>query len=566
VDLASAGGVLHAVALDADGDRDIDLAYLTNGGSLHLLENQGSRSHRGIEIVIRADEDGKQRPRERCNMHGVGSLIEVKSGDRYQARIVRGTKTLLGIGQQSAAEVVRVLWTNGIPNNILAVDPSATVFDQQNLGGSCPYLYTWDGEKFAFCTDCLWAAPIGLQFAQGTAAPTRAWEYLKIDGPLLKPRGDHYALRMTEELWEAAYFDAVQLMAIDHRPDIQVYTNEKVGPAELATFQVHVVQERRAPKSVRDQTGLAWDATVAQRDQRYTKSWHQGYHQGVTEDHWLEIDFGSDVRPEYLKLFLTGWLFPTCTSINVSMSENPLKPKQKPPSVWIPNERGEWIESIPYAGFPGGKTKTIAIDLANRFPADDYRIRLVCNMELCWDEVFFTDTAPVANADEFYRMTPLPLRKADLRYRGFSQLVPRPFNAPKEYRYDSVTKESIWPPMRGAFTRYGDVTALLREADDLQAVIGSGDEIAMEFEWAASPNPTWTRDFVLYNVGWDKDADLNTLHGQSVEPLPFRRMTKYPYAPDEDFPDTPEHRTFLREYQTRSMPVREFWNQVRDPK
>ena len=90
-----------------------------------------------------------------------------------------------------------------------------TIFDQQNLGGSCPYLYAWNGERFEFCTDCLWAAPIGLQFAQGVSAPTREWEYLKIDGDQVKARNGRYVLQITEELWEAAYFDAVQLMAVE---------------------------------------------------------------------------------------------------------------------------------------------------------------------------------------------------------------------------------------------------------------------------------------------------------------------------------------------------------------
>ncbi|MCA9179214.1 MAG: hypothetical protein KDB14_32355, partial [Planctomycetales bacterium] len=77
------------------------------------------------------------------------------------------------------------------------------------------------------------------------------------------------------------------------------------------------------------------------------------------------------------------------------------------------------------------------------------------------------------------------------------------------------------------------------------------------------PPAGWRRDFLLHCVGWDKDADLNTFHGQSVEPLPFRAMSRYPYAPDEDFPDTELHREYLRDYQTRSQSRREFWNVIK---
>jgi hypothetical protein len=40
--------------------------------------------------------------------------------------------------------------------------------------------------------------------------------------------------------------------------------------------------------------------------------------------------------------------------------------------------------------------------------------------------------------------------------------------------------------------------------------------------------PGWKRDFILYSTGWDKDADLNTLEGQSSLPLPFKEMRAYP--------------------------------------
>ncbi len=577
--LANSHDTQQVVSIDVDHDQDLDLICLDSQGKLQLLDNRGGNANQYLELVIRADEDGKQRPRERSNMHGVGSLVEVKSGVNYQSRIVRGTRTRFGLGPQTSADVVRIVWTNGIPNNVLDVSNKATVYDQQNLGGSCPYLYAWNGSRFEFCTDCLWAAPIGLQYAQGHAAPSREWEYLRIDGRALQPLDGEYVLQMTEELWEAAYFDSIQLLAVDHPPDVEIYTNEKVGPAEIAEFKVHVVRDRKFPARVVDPRGRDLSEIVTTRDGRFTKTWEQGLNQGLTDEHWLEIDFGSHADPNHLRLFLTGWLFPTSTSINVSMSENPLKPQLKPPAIWMPNSQGEWEEVIPYAGFPGGKTKTIAIDLSNKFLCNDYRIRLVSNMELCWDEVFFSDTPQAPQPDgveqsvsatadvtnSLYRIHQQPLRQADLHYRGFSKLVPQPYHAPKRFDYQQVSQMSIWPPMRGAFTRFGDVTKLISQPDDLQVVIGAGDEITLRFEATSLPLESgWVRDFVLYNVGWDKDADLNTIYGQSVEPLPFRAMQQYPYAPDQTFPDSRMHREFLETYQTRVQSKVDFWNQVRD--
>ncbi len=557
--------VRDAIALDTDRDGDEDLLCLSSDGQIRLIENSGGNTNQRVEVVIRADEDGQQRPRERCNMHGVGSLIELKAGSHYQSQIVRGTKTRFGLGQQSKVDVLRILWTNGIPNNVLDLKDQATVFDQQNLGGSCPYLYAWNGHEFAFVTDCLWAAPIGLQFAQGVSAPCREWEYLLIDSDRLKPRAGRYELQVTEELWEAAYFDSVQLIAIDHPKEVEVFTNEKVGPAELAQFKLHWVTQRKLPRAVHDQSGIDLLPVVSKRDQVFTRCWKEGFNQGLVEPHWIEVDMNDEGESTRSKtLFLTGWVFPTCTSLNLAMTENPLRPKLQPPSIQVPDEQGNWKEVIPYAGFPGGKTKTIAIEMADRFLCKDHRVRVVTNMELCWDEVFWA-YAEEGAFEGRYRKTPLHLLSADLHYRGFSRLIPQPGNAPKRYEYKDPTRDSIWPPMSGAFTRFGDVRTLLESADDRQVVMGAGDEMTLTFSAEGLPLPSgWKRDFILYNIGWDKDADLNTIHGQSVEPLPFRSMSRYPYAPEESFPSTPLHLEYLQQYQTRYQDHGLFWNQIRD--
>ncbi|XZE21715.1 FG-GAP-like repeat-containing protein [Pirellulaceae bacterium SH449] len=566
-----AESISNVINIDFDCDRDEDLIALSESGKLIWLQNQGGNKNHQLEIVLRADEDGSQDLRARCNMHGVGSLLEVKTNGTYQAQIVRGTRTRFGLGANNQADIVRVLWPNGVPNNIIGVDSRVTVFDQQNLGGSCPYLYAWNGERFEFVTDCLWAAPIGLQFAAGVTAPTREWEYLKIDGHQLKPKDGAYVLQITEELWEAAYFDSVKLLAVDHPQDVEIFTNEKVGPAEISEFKIRTVENRRYPRSIIDQNGNDLSEWTTKRDQRYTRTWTYGFNQGLTETHWMEIDFREEDSGESdgsssndIVLYLTGWLFPTCTSLNLAMDENPLRPSLMPPSIQVPDESGNWVEVVPYAGFPGGKTKTIAIDLTGLFLCDDQRIRLVSNMELCWDEVFYTRGERNPRT-ESYVVTELELLDADLHYRGFSELVSQPGNAPKKYDYEQVTKEPIWPPMKGAFTKYGDVTNLIREADDLQVVMGAGDEMTVRFSANVTNLPDgWVRDFVIYNVGWDKDADLNTIHGQDTGPLPFRGMARYPYAPDQEFPNSPAHVEFLKQYQTRFQDAPAFWNQIRD--
>jgi hypothetical protein len=39
----------------------------------------------------------------------------------------------------------------------------------------------------------------------------------------------------------------------------------------------------------------------------------------------------------------------------------------------------------------------------------------------------------------------------------------------------------------------------------------------------------WIRDYFFYAFGWIKDGDPNTVHSETVTPLPFRGMPGYPY-------------------------------------
>ncbi len=534
---------------DIDSDGDIDLVVVCEN-SVEVLINEGGNANNWIDIPIRA-EDAKQaqKPNERVNIHGVGSLLELRSGTAYQPQVVTGRSTHFGLGKQQQVDSVRVLWTNGVPEHIVNPKHGQPICLQQQLKGSCPFLYTWDGEKFAFFTDCLWAAPIGLQLAEGVLAPPREWEYLKIDGDRLKARDGEYVLKLTEELWEIGYFDSVRLLAIDHPSDVDIYSNEKVGPPSISQFKVHTVQNPQSPIAAVDQKGRDVLPKVAKRDEDFVQCFDRRVKQGLTEPHFLELNLGHLEDPQDITLFLTGWIRPTDTSLNVAISQRPDLESTQPPSVHVPNAAGDWIKVQPFMGFPGGKTKTIAIDLSGVFPADDYRVRIATTMEIYWDHAFFTVDEKPADV----RTTEMPLLAADLHYRGFSKKVPHPGLGPGSYDYQRLDTHQQWPPMEGRLTTYGDVTELIAQTDNRQALLGAGDEMEVRFKATSTELPVgWKRDFILHNVGWDKDADLNTVFGQTVDPLPFAGMVGYP---DPNGPT--KQKPFAA--QTRQQPRAKFW-------
>lgn len=534
------------VAADYDSDGDIDLAGISNDG-VAMLTNEGGNQNSWIDVALLAArvEDKGGSGSQRINHYGYGSLIEIRSGTNFQQAYVDSPVTRFGLGDKKKADAVRIIWTNGIPQNIVQPETNQKVWEVQKLLGSCPYLYTWNGEKFVFVTDLLWASPIGLQNAAKELVPARPWEYLKVSGEMLKPKDGKYQLQVTEELWEVAYFDKLELIAVDHPAEVDIYSNEKVGPPFIAEYKIHQVKNKQTPVSVKNHFGRDLLSEVEAEDEIYAKPFTERLTQGYTDDTYMEIDFGLKDKPESLKLFMTGWIYPTDTGLNVALSEDASRPGPAPPSISVPNASGEFVEVIPYCGFPGGKTKTIVLDLTDKFLTDDYRIRFSTSMELYWDQIFFSTESSGGQLVQ----QPLRCLSADLHYRGVSGIEHGRNNGPERFIYQDTITTPAWPTIEGNFTRFGDVNDLLSETDDRLLIIGTGDEVTLEFSLPEKPLPAgWKRDFILHCVGWDKDANLHTVTGQTVGPLPFVKMESYPY-----FEDQPNPEDYLQEFQTRQL-------------
>ena len=212
---------------------------------------------------------------------------------------------------------------------------------------------------------------------------------------------------------------------------------------------------------------------------------------------------------------------------------------------------GEWNTVIPMIGIPAGKNKTITVDLTGKFLSEDRHVRIETDMQIYWDAVFFT----VGNQDVPMSITELKPDTADLHYRGFSEMYrPNP-HAPHLFDYQKVTTLPQWRDLEGFYTRFGDVNTLLQEVDDMYVILNAGDEITVEFDASRLPplKQGWIRDFILYSDGWDKDGDINTLTSQTVAPLPFHKMSKYPYPESENFPNDPAHLRYQLEYNSRRV-------------
>jgi tetratricopeptide (TPR) repeat protein len=543
---------------DYNEDGDLDLLLTSADGRFRLFRNDGASSAHFVQISL----EGLAAGSSKNNRDGIGSRIEVSAGDLYQVHVVTDPTVHIGLGSMRKADVIRIEWTNGVSQDIYYPGTDQDLEDQI-LKGSCPMLFTWDGDGFEFQKDVMWKSalgmPTGIQGNQGARsyAPAAASrEYVRIPGDRLIPRDGVYELRITEELWETIYMDEVKLLAVDHPTEQDVFVDERFVPPHLpVNFRPHVVSNQHAPVSAVDDRGRDVLGALQERDHVYASGLLSDRYQGTTEEHALELDLGSEVAAaQNVRLFLTGWVFPADASLNVAMAQADFG--MTSPVLEVPDGRGGWSVAIPDMSFPSGKDKTIILDLSDHLRRDDPRVRIRTSMQIYWDWAF----ASVGDeTGEALTVTTIAPTGASLSYRGFSNTFRKGGRyGPHWFDYDSVTGGSKWRDLTGAYTRYGDVQPLLTDADDMYVIMNGGDEVALQFGADALPAlpDGWTRDFVIYTVGWVKDGDLNTATGQTVGPLPFHGMAQYPYGPDEHYPTDAARQEFLRTYNTRVVAPR----------
>src|SRR5258705_9791214 len=101
-------------------------------------------------------------------------------------------------------------------------------------------------------------------------------------------------------------------------------------------------------------------------------------------------------------------------------------------------------------------------------------------------------------------MTPVPLARADLRFRGFPLKVENQPPGNVLYVYEKTSPTVPYTRPAGAYTRYGDVRPLLAENHEPLAVFGSGDEGVPDCDPAKLPGVPkgWARDYFSLANGY----------------------------------------------------------------
>ncbi len=528
-----------SAAADFSGGGRVDHAYIRNDGGLALAHDVTPNYGNWVEVAL----TGVKSPNIPLN-----AKVEVKAGASYEKQTYSDVPLVFRLGGHTTIDTVRITWPNGLVQNEIkpAINRILAVREAPRLAGSCPMIFTWNGQGFQFITDVLGVAPLGASSGDGQYFPVDHDEYVSIPGEALAVRDGAYEIRMTEELREVSYIDRIKLLALDHPAGVEIVTNEKFKSPPFPEFRLYGGARRIRPAAARDGAGRDVLAALLARDGKYPDGFRRDA-AGVAEMHTLELDFGGAAKDGRAVLVMNGWVdwADGSTFLAATQAHRDLVF----PYLQVKDAQGNWKTVIEDMGIPSGKPKAMAVDLSGKFLSASREVRIVTNLCVYWDEIYLFegDAAPAA------RLTEIPMESADLHFRGFSRATIDPSRKqPESFDYSKTQLTSMWNPTPGNYTRYGPVRELLESADDRMTILGSGDEIRMSFRAAlAPPAPGWKRDFLLLVDGWAKDADANTAFSQSVLPLPFHAMSSYPYPAGERYPADEGHREYVREYLTR---------------
>ena len=556
--------IAGAELADFNGDLVPDLLLRVRGPALRLTVVPGELTPPSTALAIQPTGIRSRDGRTRSPGSGFGVGLTARAGLREQRVFHSGQAgganqsllpVVLGLGGAARADYVSFAWPDGVAQveTTLAAGQVHQVAELQRKISSCPVLFAWNGSRFEFITDFAGVGGLGYFAAPGVSAPPQVLEHVKLEPGQLRARNGVYELRVTEPMEESAYLDRLELLAIDHPCGQPVFPDERLAIAGAAPTHELVVAERAVfPQAATAPDGRNCADQLARVDRvyAYDPPLDRRY-LGFCQPHTLELDFGHGLAQfgpgDRLFLFLNGFIeYPYSQTVYAASQSRigwePIRVERQDPD-------GRWQTVVADGGVPGGMARTMTIELTGLIPPATRKLRLTTNLEVFYDQIFVARHAGLGGV----AVHSVPLRAATLRRAGFAREYSPDGRLPLIYDYELSDATAPFHVLKGAYTRYGPVAELLADFDDRYVLMGPGDEVALEFEAARLPPlPAGeARSFVLVSHAYCKDMDLYTATPQTLAPLPFRAMTRYPYPSTESFPDTPGMRKFKATYQSR---------------
>jgi hypothetical protein len=404
----------------------------------------------------------------------------------------------------------------------------------QSRWGSCPYVFLQEGDGWRYHTDLSGSVlAAGLDFPKPQYYGANVYA---LEG--FAPRDGVYRMRLRELVWESSYFDEAVLLVVDAPAGHDVHTEwsltSQIEREPSRGFST--VRNPRPPIAATDEAGRDVRIEVSAIDDIPLRVEPDGLGRVV-------LDFGPVARPEHAKLVITAWGHYT-----------DLRQVQRPPyssgtTIEVPAPDGGWNVRL-VTGKAASDARTWVVPIGGLLLPEDPRIRLTMAHQPSvldvLDAVALDDSEPAE-----VRVVEVRARLAVLTYGGAAEVQAATLDRP--IRALDVRR----PPhpdavLAGRYTRYGDVRPLLDAADDRFVLMAHGDEVMVEFP-APPERPGFVRRvFLRADVFYTLKYHPFGLLTETIEPLPFHGMKRYPYdQADWPYLDDPGYRAYLDTWNTR---------------
>ena len=462
----------------------------------------------------------------RSNASGVGTRVQVKTQGRWTVLDSLDTHSgpgqslvplSVGLGGSPRADFIALQWSDGVAQTELDLDAGRLheIAETQRQLASCPVVFAWNGETYDFVADVLGVGGLGFFDTPGRYAPPRPYESLLLDASDLYPRDGRYRLKLAEPMEENAYLDAVRLRVFDLPSDWSMVLDERMATADPPVTSRPIAYRRsHTPTGATNANGEDVLTLIAERDLQ-APSPGKADHRFIGllhKDQVLTLEFESPIEDQGAVLVADGWVeYPYSQTVFAAWQAGL---RYQPASLEARGRDGKWRMVVAKFGYPAGMPRTMALPLPD-LPAGTDALRLSSNMEIYWDRlrVVIEEPLPIA--------TPAAQRPLAARVgrTGFARRTTGPQRVP-HYAYEA--RAPYWDAkyQRGFYTSFGDATPLVADIDSAVAIIGSGEEVHLEFRAGLPPAPGDRRFFAVEFYGWAKDMDLYTQHGDTVAPLP----------------------------------------------
>lgn len=520
---------------------------------LHVVDVQGMQG--GFKVV----KNGYHTLSVAITPNGDAKFTLIKSdGTReehvtfWSALLPEGTYTVIMPQTDPTGRITFVSWDDGSTSlsRTVTLNKALSITATYTGGSSCPSLYVLNGTGYVYVAEISnhgWLGYIKWKNASRSEdVPfdfyrNNPWDYIPLDKSSLAVTDEGLKLLLLQRWNEIFYLDRAYLVVVDHPADVAVYSTmveEYLDPAYMG--QIYTVSLNPAPPvSAYNEKGENVLPQLSRIDGVFTPGIN-----GVQSPSWdnitwnvLTLNLGNLTGASHIKLVVRAvvdWGSADDYGVWLSKFYDPAVPDgaevTPPPVMEVKAANGSWVPVPIGRQFPippDGVPRTFVVDLTGLFPTDDYALRISNYWNVTFDFIGVDTTSP-------QNVTIQTVNPQAYLYQEFE---------PGQYA------------ATGNFTRYGNVTQLLLEADDEFVIGRQGDAVSLVFPTSSleAPASGMVRDYFFFVSCWFKDENGNWGFGFgfTVDPLPFQNMTGFPYPPTEHYPDDAEHIAYLAEWNTR---------------